>query len=68
MDVNKDELVRVVQSAMPGWEFLAEPKGFGWASDADTDVLGQLNRVYGRHPERAPVGKFDGDVGFIVEQ
>ncbi len=41
--------------------------GFGWASDVNSDLLGQINRVYGRHPERAPVGKFDGDVGFIVE-
>ncbi|HZP09501.1 type II and III secretion system protein family protein [Methyloceanibacter sp.] len=41
--------------------------GFGWASDVNSDLLGQMNRVYGRHPERAPVGKFDGDVGFIVE-
>ncbi len=47
---------------------LAQPDdGFGWASDVNTDLLGQMNRVYGRHPERAPVGKFDGDVGFIVE-
>lgn len=28
---DSDELVRVVESAMPGWEFLAEPQGFGWA-------------------------------------
>jgi pilus assembly protein CpaC len=47
---------------------LAQPDdGFGWASDVNTDLLGQMNRIYGRHPERAPVGKFDGDVGFIVE-
>jgi pilus assembly protein CpaC len=47
---------------------LAQPDdGFGWASDVNSDLLGQMNRVYGRHPERAPVGKFDGDVGFIVE-
>jgi pilus assembly protein CpaC len=48
---------------------LAQPDdGFGWASDVNTDLLlGQMNRVYGRHPERAPVGRFDGDVGFIVE-
>ncbi len=47
---------------------LAQPDdGFGWASDVNTDLLGQMNRVYGRHPERAPVGHFDGDVGFIVE-
>jgi pilus assembly protein CpaC len=47
---------------------LAQPDdGFGWASDVNTDVIGQMNRVYGRHPDRAPVGRFDGDVGFIVE-
>ncbi len=47
---------------------LAQPDdGFGWASDVNADLLGQMNRIYGRHPERAPVGKFDGDVGFIVE-
>lgn len=42
--------------------------GFGWASDVNSDLLGQMNRVYGRDPERAPVGRFDGDVGFIVDQ
>jgi pilus assembly protein CpaC len=48
---------------------LAQPdQGFGWASDVHTDLLGQMNRIYGRNPERAPVGKFDGDVGYIVEQ
>jgi pilus assembly protein CpaC len=47
---------------------LAQPDdGFGWASDVNSDLLGQMNRIYGRHPERAPVGRFDGDVGFIVE-
>jgi len=47
---------------------LAQPDdGFGWASDVNADLLGQMNRIYGRHPERAPVGHFDGDVGFIVE-
>ena len=47
---------------------LAQPDdGFGWASDVNTDLIGQMNRVYGRNPERAPVGRFDGDVGFIVE-
>ena len=47
---------------------LAQPDdGFGWSSDLKTDLLGKMNRVYGRNPERAPVGRFDGDVGFIVE-
>ena len=47
---------------------LSQPNdGFGWASDVNTDLLGQMNRIYGRDPERAPVGQFNGDVGFIVE-
>jgi len=47
---------------------LATPDdGFAWASDVNSDLLGQMNRVYGRDPERAPVGNFTGDVGFIVE-
>ena len=47
---------------------LAQPDdGFGWASDVNSDLLGQMNRVYGRDPERAPMGRFEGDVGFIVE-
>ena len=41
--------------------------GFAWASDVNADLLGQMNRIYGRDPERAPVGSFKGDVGFIVE-
>jgi pilus assembly protein CpaC len=41
--------------------------GFAWSSDVNADLLGQMNRIYGRDPERAPVGNFTGDVGFIVE-
>jgi pilus assembly protein CpaC len=48
---------------------LSQPDdGFGWASDLNSDVImGQMNRVYGRHPEQAPVGQFGGEVGYIVE-
>ena len=47
---------------------LATPDdGFAWASDVNSDLMGQMNRIYGRDPERAPVGSFTGDVGFIVE-
>ena len=47
---------------------LARPDdGFAWASDVNSDLLGQMNRIYGRDPERAPVGNYTGDVGFIVE-
>jgi len=69
---NESELVVIVTPFVVkpvARQQLAQPdQGFGWASDVDADVLGQMNRVYGRHPERAPVGKFDGDVGFIVDQ
>ncbi len=41
--------------------------GFAWASDVNSDLLGQMNRIYGRAPERAPVGQFVGDGGLIVE-
>ncbi|BAQ16199.1 type II and III secretion system protein family protein [Methyloceanibacter caenitepidi] len=47
---------------------LATPSdGFAWASDVNSDLLGQMNRIYGRDPERAPAGDYAGDVGFIVE-
>jgi pilus assembly protein CpaC len=47
---------------------LASPDdGFAWASDVNSDLMGQMNRIYGRDPEREPVGDFTGDVGFIVE-
>ncbi len=47
---------------------LAQPDdGFGWASDVNADLLGQMNRVYGRNPEHAPVGRFNGNLGFVVE-
>jgi pilus assembly protein CpaC len=47
---------------------LAQPDdGLGWASDLNSDLIGQMNRVYGRHPERGPVGRFEGDIGFVVE-
>ena len=47
---------------------LARPdKGFAVASDAQANLLGRLNRIYGRRPEKMPSGHYQGDVGFIVE-
>ena len=47
---------------------LARPdKGFAVASDAQANLLGRLNRIYGRRPEEMPSGHYQGDVGFIVE-
>ncbi len=47
---------------------LARPdKGFAVASDAQSNLLGRLNRIYGRKPEEMPSGQYQGDFGFIVE-
>jgi pilus assembly protein CpaC len=69
---NETELVVLVTpyvvKPVPKQDLAQPDQGFGYASDVQTDLLGQMNRIYGRNPERAPVGKFDGDVGYIVEQ
>jgi pilus assembly protein CpaC len=69
---NETELVVLVTpyvvKPVPKQELAQPDQGFGWASDVHSDLLGQMNRIYGRDPERAPVGKFDGDVGYVVEQ
>jgi pilus assembly protein CpaC len=69
---NETELVVLVTpyvvKPVPKQELAQPDQGYGWASDVHTDLLGQMNRIYGRDPERAPVGKFDGDVGYVVEQ
>jgi len=47
---------------------LARPdQGFAVASDAQANLLGRLNRVYGRKPEEMPTGQYTGNFGFIVE-
>lgn len=42
-------------------------KGFAFSSDAQANLLGRLNRIYGRKPDEIPVGRYQGDVGFIVD-
>ena len=47
---------------------LARPdKGFAVASDAQSNLLGRLNRIYGRKPKELPSGQYQGNVGFIVD-
>lgn len=47
---------------------LARPDdGFAPASDAKSNLLGHLNRVYGRRPEDMPQGTYKGEYGFIIE-
>ena len=41
--------------------------GFAPATDLGGNLLGRLNRVYGRRPERMPVGSYKGDVGYIID-
>lgn len=47
--------------------FARPDKGFAVASDAQTNLLGRLNRVYGRRPEEMPTGQYSGTYGFIVD-
>ncbi len=47
---------------------LARPDdGFVPASDIKSDLMGHLNRIYGKQPDHMPVGGYKGDFGFIVE-
>ncbi len=41
--------------------------GFAPASDAKTNLLGHMNRIYGRRPEDMPSGTYKGEYGFIIE-
>ena len=47
---------------------LAKPDdGFNPASDATSDFLGRINRVYGAKGKPAPAGSYSGKYGFIYE-
>jgi pilus assembly protein CpaC len=47
---------------------LARPDGgFALPSDTRGYLLGQINRIYGDRPEQLPVGRYEGDYGFIIE-
>ena len=47
---------------------LAEPTdGFSTASDAQSNLLGKINRVYGAQGAKAPAGTYRGNYGFIIE-
>ena len=48
-------------------ELVRPDKGYANASDRGTNLMGRLNRVYGKRPARMPVGEYRGDVGFIIE-
>ncbi len=47
---------------------LATPgDGYSTASDAQSNFLGDLNRVYGAQGAKAPVGTYQGNYGFIIQ-
>ena len=47
---------------------LATPdKGFALATDLKSNLMGHLNKKYGRRPKQMPVGRYEGDYGFIIE-
>jgi len=68
---NETELVVIVTPYVvkpTARQNLARPDdGFLPASDLKGDLLGHINRVYGRGREAVPAGGYKGDVGFIVE-
>ncbi len=47
---------------------LATPdQGFATAADAQANLLGNINRVYGAQGARSPAGTYQGNYGFIFE-
>lgn len=42
-------------------------KGFGLPSERGANLMGHLNKIYSNRPARMPVGRYEGDYGFIVE-
>jgi len=48
-------------------ELTRPDKGFGVASDRGSNLMGRINKIYGTRPTRMPVGRYEGDYGFIVE-
>ena len=47
---------------------LAQPDdGFSTASDAQSNLLGKINRVYGAQGAKAPAGTYQGNYGFIIQ-
>ncbi len=48
-------------------ELARSDQGFAWAGDWHSNLLGHLNKRYGKRPESMPVGRYEGDYGFIVK-
>ena len=48
-------------------QLITPTKGFVPADDKRMNLLGQLNRVYGRREDDLPEGDFKGEYGFIVK-
>jgi pilus assembly protein CpaC len=68
---NETELVIIVTpylvKAVPRTALARPDDGFNPPSDAASDFLGRLNRVYGTQGQPAPAGTYKGRYGFIFE-
>ena len=68
---NETELVVIVTpylvKPVSATQIALPTDGFAPASDAETILLGHLNMVYGDGKERAPEGRLQGPVGFILD-
>ena len=68
---SETELVVIVQPLMiktANRNQLAAPTdGLAPPTDLKGNLLGHLNRVYGKGPENEPTGRYQGDFGFIVD-
>lgn len=67
----ESELVIIVQPLMVKTanrnQLAAPTDGLAATSDIKANLLGHLNRVYGKTTDSQPVGKYQGDFGFIVD-
>ncbi len=52
----------VARSALAG-----PADGYSTASDAQSNLLGDINRVYGAQGAKAPAGTYQGNYGFIIQ-
>jgi pilus assembly protein CpaC len=57
----------IIVKHAPRGQLATPTDGLAPASDLKGNLLGHLNRVYGKGDEHAPRGRYEGDVGFIVE-
>jgi pilus assembly protein CpaC len=48
-------------------KIVASDDGFAPASDSQSTLLAQINRIYGISGRVEPIGSFQGNFGFIID-